>query len=122
MLGRGMLGATYSDTAVAADDRDADGGSEREISEDLGDERPCADNVESGHAEDPSGAGVRKVHRLFNEYSLLGVKDAVLLEDLNDDGDSRVDRVGNDEHGGVGRGSRDACREIAHDAGVDLDQ
>ena len=58
----------------------------------------------------------------FNGHLLLGVKNTVLLEDRDDDGDSRVDRVGDDEDGGVGRGSRDACREIAHDAGVDLDQ
>lgn len=55
-------------------------------------------------------------------YSLLGVEDTMLLEDLDNDGDGGVDGVRDDKHGCVGGSGRDACREIAHDARVDLSQ
>ena len=59
------LRVTYSDATVAADDGDVDRGRKGEVSEDLSDERPCADNVEGSHAEDPSAAEFRKAHSLF---------------------------------------------------------
>ena len=51
----------------------------------LRDEAGGADDVEGGDAEE-----------------LLGVVDALGLEDLGGDGDGAVDRVGDDEHVGVG--------------------
>lgn len=44
----------------------------------------------------------------------------MLLEDLADNGDSRVDRVGNDEDKGTRAVLGNALGEIANDAGVDL--
>ena len=50
----------------------------------------------------------------------LGVEDTKLLEDLGDDGDSGVDRVGDDEDEGVGGGLGNAGSKIPDDSGVDL--
>ena len=60
MRGKGG-GGTHGDAAVSADDGDVDGGREGEIAEDLRDERPRANDVEGGHAEYPSAAGLRIV-------------------------------------------------------------
>jgi hypothetical protein len=50
----------------------------------------------------------------------LGVVDAGLLEDLGDDGDSRVDRVGDDADAGLGSDLGGSLGEITDDRGVGL--
>lgn len=52
--------------------------------------------------------------------ALLGVKDALLLEDLGKDGDGRVDGVGDDQNEGLGSGLGDGLSESGADTGVDL--
>ena len=52
--------------------------------------------------------------------ALLSVVDAGGLEDLGEDRDGRVDRVGDDEREGLGAVGGDALCEVAADAGVDL--
>lgn len=50
----------------------------------------------------------------------LGVKDTVLLEDLSNDRDSRVDRVGDDKDKCLGGSLCDTSGKISDDTGVDL--
>ena len=57
---------------------------------DFGEEAGGTDDVEGGDAEDAAG-----------------VVDAGFLEDLGDDGDGRVDGVGDDEDVGFGGDTRD---------------
>lgn len=52
--------------------------------------------------------------------ALLRVEHALLLENLSNDRDSRVDGVGNDQDEGLRGRARDAGGEIADDACVDL--
>lgn len=59
--GGGASEGAYRDAAVAADDGHVDGVREGEVAEDLSDERLCADDVESGHTEDPGAMLLRKV-------------------------------------------------------------
>lgn len=44
----------------------------------------------------------------------------MLLEDLGDDWDGRVDWVRNDKYESLGRGSGNSSGEIADDSGIDL--
>jgi len=50
----------------------------------------------------------------------LGVVDAVLLEDLGDNWDSRVDWVRNHKHESLGCDGGNSGGEIADDSGIDL--
>jgi hypothetical protein len=43
------------------------------------------------------------------------------FEDLGDDGDSRVDRVGDDEDKCLGAGGCDALGQVSYYPGVDLE-
>ena len=52
----------------------------------------------------------------------LRIKDTVLLEDLGDDGDGRVNGVGDDKDERLWRALRDTGGEVADDACVDLDE
>ena len=54
--------------------------------------------------------------------SPLGVEYTVLLENFRDDGDSRVDGVGDDQDKRFGRGFGDTCGEVTNDTSVDLDR
>jgi hypothetical protein len=63
------------------------------------------DNIEGGDTEE-----------------LLGVKHASALEDLGGNGDSRVDRVGDDQKEGLRGILGDTLDEALHNAGVDLEQ
>jgi hypothetical protein len=75
------------------------------LANDGSNKRLGADNVERSDTEQTSG-----------------VKDASILEHLGGDGHGRVDGVGNDEEKGFGAVLSDAGDEVAHDAGVDLEQ
>jgi len=57
---------------------------------------------------------------MYDPTLLLGVKDSVFLENLSNDRDCGVDRVGNNEHICVWSGRCDACSKVAHDSSVDL--
>ena len=87
------------DTGVATDDGDLD--VLRVGLLDLGKEARGTDDVEGGDTEET-----------------LLVKDTVLLEDLGEDGDGRVDGVGNDEDVGLGGVLGDGLGEVADDRGV----
>ena len=50
----------------------------------------------------------------------LGVKNAMFLEDLSDDGDCRVDGVGDDEDECLGTGRGDTNGQVVNDSSVDL--
>lgn len=50
----------------------------------------------------------------------LGVVDTMFLEHLSDDGDGRVDRVGDDEDERFGGGCCDSGGKVFHDSSVDL--
>jgi hypothetical protein len=89
------------DARVAADDLDV--GLGRVGLGELGDKGRGADDVEGGDAEEPAG-----------------VEDAGLLVDLGDDGDGRVDGVGDDEHVRLGRRLGRRLREVADDGGIGL--
>lgn len=65
------------------------------------------------------GAKLRTRHSFD---SPLGVKDTLLLEDLCDDGDGRVDGVGDDENESLGCGLCDADGDVADNAGVDVEE
>jgi hypothetical protein len=54
--------------------------------------------------------------------ALLGVVGASLLEDLGGDRDGRVDRVRDDEDGGLGAVVGDALGEVADDRGVGVEE
>lgn len=49
-----------------------------------------------------------------------GVKDSVFPENLGNDRDCGIHRVGNDEHVCFWSGRCDACSKIAHDSSIDL--
>ena len=72
---------------------------------DLGDEAGCADDIEGGDTEEA-----------------LGVVDALLLEDLSNDGDGAVDGVGDDEDVGVRGGLGSGLGQIADDGGVGVEE
>lgn len=50
----------------------------------------------------------------------LGVKNAMFLEDLGDDGDCRVDGVGDDKDECLGTGRGDTNGQVVNDSSVDL--
>lgn len=50
----------------------------------------------------------------------LGVVGALLLENLGNDGDGRVDRVRDDKNKGLGRVLSNANSNVANDTGIDL--
>ena len=52
----------------------------------------------------------------------FGIIDTLLLEDLSDDGYSRVDWVGNHKYESLGSILRDSGSEITDDTSVDLPQ
>ena len=54
------------------------------------------------------------------QNSPLGVKGTLLLEHLGNNGDSRVDGVGNDQDEGLGRVLGDSYGNVTNNAGVDL--
>lgn len=70
----------------------------------LRDETACADNIEGCNAEET-----------------FGVVCALGLEDLGADGNSAVDRVGNDENVRVWGGVCDGFGEISDDGGVGIE-
>ena len=90
-------------TRVATDDSDVLVGGVGIL--DLGDEARGTDNVEGGHTEE-----------------LLGVVDALALEDLGSDGDRAVDGVGDDEHVGIWRVLCGGLGEVADDRGVGVEE
>ena len=51
----------------------------------------------------------------------LRVEDVVFLEDLGDDRNGGIDRVGDDENERLWRGGGDSRCKIPHDARVDLE-
>jgi hypothetical protein len=57
---------------------------------------------------------------MLKTNALLGVEDALLLEDFSKDGDSRVDGVGDDQDEGLGGGLRDGLGKSGADTSVDL--
>lgn len=54
------------------------------------------------------------------EYAPLGVEDAVLLEHFSNDGDGRVDGVGDDKDECLGRDRGDSSSKVTNDTSVDL--
>lgn len=54
--------------------------------------------------------------------SPLGIKDALLFKNLGDNGDSRVDRVGNDQNVGLGSVLGHTLDQIADNASIDLEE
>ena len=75
------------------------------LASNLGNEGLGTDNVEGGDTEE-----------------LLGVEDTLGLEDLGGDGDSRVDRVGDDEDEGVGGDLSGDLDQALDDTGVDVEE
>lgn len=75
------------------------------LASDLGNEGLGTDNVEGGDTEEA-----------------LGVEDALGLEDLGGDGDSRIDRVRDDEDEGVGGDLSGDLNQTLDDAGVDVEE
>jgi hypothetical protein len=71
---------------------------------DLGDEAGGTDDIEGGHTE-----------------HLLGIVDALALEDFGRDGNGAVDWVRDDEHGGVRAGVCGSFGEVADDGGVGVE-
>lgn len=69
----------------------------------TGDEGGSADDIKGGDTEET-----------------LGVVDTSLLEGLGDNGDCGVDRVGNNEHHGLGAVFGRSLSELLHDGGVGL--
>ena len=53
---------------------------------------------------------------------LLGIENTLALEDLDDDWNSRVDRVRDNKNEGLGRVCCDAGGKITNDTSVDLDR
>lgn len=72
---------------------------------DLGDESRGTDDIESGDTKE-----------------LLGVVDVLGLEDLGADGNSAVNRVGDDEHVGIGAVLGGSLCEVAHNRCVGVEQ
>lgn len=72
---------------------------------DLGDEAAGTDNVKGGDTEE-----------------LLGVVDALLLENLGADGNGRVDRVGNDQQLSLGSRLGDSLGKITDDGGIGVEE
>lgn len=64
-----------------------------------------ADNIQSG-----------------NTKETLGVKDASSLKDLCGDGNSRIDRVGDDQNKCLGAVLSDTLDQVAHNTGVDFEE
>ena len=90
-------------TGVAADDGDVD--------------VVDADSGGLGH----EGVGTHDVEGGDTEHAFL-VVDAVLLQDLGEDRDGRVDRVGDDGHLRVGAVLGDGVGEVSVEGGVDGEQ
>ena len=76
----------------------------RDAPSDFGGECRGADDVEGGDAKE-----------------LLGVEHVLGFEDLRDDGDGRVDGVGDDEDKCLGAGGCDALGQVSYYPGVDLE-
>lgn len=91
------------DTGVATDDGDVLVLGVSAL--DLGDEAGSADDVEGGDTEE-----------------LLGVVDALGLEDLLADGDGGVDGVGDDEELGLGGRVGNGLGEVADNGGVGVEE
>lgn len=72
---------------------------------DLGNESGGTDNIEGGDTEEG-----------------LGVVDTLSLENLLDDGDSRVDGVGDDQELGLGSSLSSGLGEVADDGGVGVEE
>jgi hypothetical protein len=76
----------------------------RDAPSDFGGECRGADDVEGGDAKE-----------------FLGVEHVLGFEDLSDDGDGRVDGVGDDEDKSLGAGGCDALGKVSYYPGVDLE-
>lgn len=50
----------------------------------------------------------------------LGIENTEFLEDLSNDGNGRVNRVGDDQYEGFGSSGRDSSGKIFDNAGIDL--
>lgn len=81
-----------------------------------------ANNIEGGDTEEAVGERRISTCSYASERgnSPLGVVDTGLLEDLGDDGDGRVDGVGNDTNASLGGGLGGSGGEVADDRGVGL--
>lgn len=75
------------------------------LTDDLGDEGLGTDDIEGGDTEE-----------------LLGVELASAFQHLGGDGNGGVDGIGDDEDKGIWGVVCDALDDVAHDAGVDLEQ
>ena len=112
---------THGDTTVPADDGDNDRRSLTQVTGDFCDEGRRADDVERRDTEDPeTREREQDLVLLTRQKSPLRVEDSVLLEDLSDDGDSRVDRVRDNEDECLRSMLRDAGGEVADDTCIDL--
>ena len=60
------------------------------------------------------------INPLRKENPPLGVVNTMLFEHLRNDGHSRIDRVRNDKHKGLGCDFGNSCCQISHDATIDL--
>lgn len=91
------------DTRVASNDWDSEVERLGGLAGGLGDKGGSSDDVEGGDTKEP-----------------LWVVDTLLLENLGDDWDSRVDWVGDDEDEGLWRVLSDTSGDVSDDGGVDL--
>lgn len=109
---------------MTAYDRYRDRRCQRRVSQDLRHKRRGTNDIQCRNTEDPK-VGITnketcKNNVLYDPTPPSGVKDSVFLENLSDDRDCRVHRVGDDKHICFWSGGCDACRKVTHDSAVDL--
>lgn len=108
-------------TRVSTNDRDGVLGRVGSVTNNGSDEGGSSDNVEVGDTEQSSmSAFLWLSHRARSQDLPLGVVDTSLLQGLSEDGDGRVNRVGDDEDEGLGTSVGNSLSEGGTDTSVDF--
>ena len=116
---------THCHAAVSTNDRNADRRGQRDISELLSKKGRSTDDIQSGDAEKPGTSdkvGEQIIHVIKCGLPMipLWIEGTVLLQDLGNNWNSRVDRVGNHKNESIRARFGNPGGKITDDASVDL--
>lgn len=122
LLALGGLREEGNDGGSRVSSDDGDGGVLGGGSSEAGKEGRRANDIKGGDTEEATDGRRISACSWLKERgnSPLGVVDTGLLEDLGDNGDGRVDGVGNDTNASLGGGLGGSGGEVADDRGVGL--